>query len=152
MRYPLRRINLEVKLQQRADDLEDIHMEAAIDAELTKTDGPNSKKEHPEKNVLFDNNPNAVTNCLSPFVPYLSMIATENFIWWRQRRIWFSIRECRRQELTAFTVIESWSPSWTYYFVDQSGGRLGHFAFRYEQSMRLVPAVLTLVDVLELDG
>jgi hypothetical protein len=83
--------NLEVKLQQRADDLEDIHMEAAIDAELTKTDGPNSnarpvivleqapvvtegaaaKKKETEKDVLFNDyhNPNAVANCLSPFVP-----------------------------------------------------------------------------------
>eukprot|EP00978_Attheya_sp_CCMP212_P046414 scaffold391527_cov35-Attheya_sp.AAC.1 len=87
--------NLEAKLQQRADDLEDIHMEAAIDAELTKTDGPNSnarpvivleeqpdvvtehegnktKQEETEKDVfLFNdyNNPNAVANCLSPFVP-----------------------------------------------------------------------------------
>mmetsp|Transcript_7438 Transcript_7438/g.13385 ORF Transcript_7438/g.13385 Transcript_7438/m.13385 type:complete len:156 (-) Transcript_7438:799-1266(-) len=85
--------NLEAKLQQRANDLEDIHMEAAIDAELTNTDGPNSNArpvivleeqhvvteeegdantEETEKDVfLFDdyNNPNAVANCLSPFVP-----------------------------------------------------------------------------------
>jgi hypothetical protein len=39
-----------------------------------------------------------------------------------------------------------------YDFVEHSGGRLGHFAFSYEQSMRLVPVVLTLGDVLELDG
>ena len=60
-------------------------------------------------------------------------------------------RSCR-STLVAFLELEGWLSGYAYYFVEQSGGLLGHFAFRYEQSTRLVHAVLTLVDVLKLDG
>ena len=73
MHSPLRRI------WKRADDSEDIHMETVIDQDgwtqfepLTgDCTGGTGKEEQQEKDVLFDdsNNPNTVSNCLSPFIP-----------------------------------------------------------------------------------
>lgn len=53
--------SLEERLKERSDDLEEVHLDAAIDAQLTLDDD----------NVIFDDyaNPNAVRNCLSPYVP-----------------------------------------------------------------------------------
>jgi SAM-dependent methyltransferase len=72
--------SLEGRLGARSDRLEEIHMEAAIDAQLTDTTTdssaanpviapPVSSAERQE--TIFDDyvNPNAVSNCLSPYVP-----------------------------------------------------------------------------------
>jgi 2-polyprenyl-3-methyl-5-hydroxy-6-metoxy-1,4-benzoquinol methylase len=72
---------LEERLGDRSDRLEEIHMEAAIDAELTDTNTDSSAanpvialpvvSSAERKEMLFDDytNPNAVSNCLSPYVP-----------------------------------------------------------------------------------
>mmetsp|Transcript_13221 Transcript_13221/g.21903 ORF Transcript_13221/g.21903 Transcript_13221/m.21903 type:complete len:246 (-) Transcript_13221:168-905(-) len=69
--------NLESRLKERSDQLEEVHMEAAIDAQLTEVIAggnpvvraaePNKEKEE----AIFDDytNPNSVNNCLSPYVP-----------------------------------------------------------------------------------
>ena len=70
--------DLEERLKERSDQLEEVHMEAAIDAELiTVVDGGGNpvvsgggaKGETQE--AIFDDytNINAVANCLSPYVP-----------------------------------------------------------------------------------
>jgi hypothetical protein len=74
--------SLENRLEERSNFLEDAHMEAAIDAQLTTTTSSNSSVFRlPEKNdgktgnggsrKIFDDyvNPHAVENCLSPYVP-----------------------------------------------------------------------------------
>eukprot|EP00978_Attheya_sp_CCMP212_P044623 scaffold316597_cov29-Attheya_sp.AAC.1 len=53
--------------------------------------------------------------------------------------------------LAAFLKFDGWLSRSTYNFVEQSGGRLGLFAFRCEQSMHLVFVVLKLVAFLESD-
>jgi hypothetical protein len=77
---------LEDRLKMRSDQLEDLHLEAAIDAQLTAVVVVNSKKKYniiqhqqteSEESIsnhsipIFDDyvNPHAVHNCLSPFVP-----------------------------------------------------------------------------------
>ena len=78
---------LEFRISDRAESLEEIHLDAAIDAQLTNlsagTTNSNPVIRWPEdecqsrdctntKNqVIFDDyvNPNSVKNCLSPFVP-----------------------------------------------------------------------------------
>jgi SAM-dependent methyltransferase len=68
--------SLEERLTARSDTLEEVHMEAAIDAELTDTSASRanpavapSQQKCQEK--IFDDyvNPNSVDNCLSPYVP-----------------------------------------------------------------------------------
>jgi predicted TPR repeat methyltransferase len=73
--------SLEDRLGTRSDRLEEIHMEAAIDAQLTDTNTDSSAanpviappvvSSAERKETLFDDyvNPNAVANCLSPYVP-----------------------------------------------------------------------------------
>ena len=71
--------SLESRLQRRSDALEEEHMEAAIDAQLTHVDESPSAcvvcsqavSENVEVKVIFDDykNPNSVKNCLSPYVP-----------------------------------------------------------------------------------
>lgn len=65
---------LEARLRERSDELENLHMEAAIDAQVTTTEGGNpivSGGNETEKEIIFDDytNPNAVENCLSPYEP-----------------------------------------------------------------------------------
>lgn len=54
--------SLEARLAENSDRLEEIHMEAAIDAQLTET---------ASNQPIFNDytNPHAVDNCLSPYVP-----------------------------------------------------------------------------------
>ena len=73
--------NLEERLEKTSDELEDIHLEAAIDAQLTNVtpatsntndeDNINTTSADTNNDVIFDDytNPNAVLNCLSPYVP-----------------------------------------------------------------------------------
>jgi predicted TPR repeat methyltransferase len=71
--------SLEERLGARSDKLEEIHMEAAIDAQLTDTNTESSianpviaaPLSSERQETLFDDyvNPNAVSNCLSPYVP-----------------------------------------------------------------------------------
>lgn len=69
--------SLESRLKERSDQLEELHMEAAIDAELTEVvGGGNPVVRAPEdlsqkKGAIFDDytNPHSVYNCLSPYVP-----------------------------------------------------------------------------------
>ena len=71
--------SLESRLHDRSEQLEEIHLEAAIDAQLTVVGGADSKSkpviiqadvQQPER-VIFEDytNPNSVPNCLSPYVP-----------------------------------------------------------------------------------
>jgi 2-polyprenyl-3-methyl-5-hydroxy-6-metoxy-1,4-benzoquinol methylase len=69
---------LEKRLDDRSERLEVLHMEAAIDAQLTDTNTDSSAanpviavSSTERKEMLFDDytNPNAVANCLSPYVP-----------------------------------------------------------------------------------
>jgi hypothetical protein len=72
--------SLEARLKERSDELETVHMIAAIDAGLTDAKGgnpilistqPNIVTQKTNSTVIFDDytNPNAVANCLSPFEP-----------------------------------------------------------------------------------
>jgi 2-polyprenyl-3-methyl-5-hydroxy-6-metoxy-1,4-benzoquinol methylase len=73
--------SLEHRLDARSEELEVIHMEAAIDAQLTDTTTDSSaanpviaqpvSSSERQETLLFDDyvNPNAVSNCLSPYVP-----------------------------------------------------------------------------------
>lgn len=74
--------SLENRLAERSNLLEDAHMEAAIDAQLTTTTSSNSsifslsennvgKTGDSSSRKVFDDyvNPHAVENCLSPYVP-----------------------------------------------------------------------------------
>jgi 2-polyprenyl-3-methyl-5-hydroxy-6-metoxy-1,4-benzoquinol methylase len=73
--------SLEHRLDARSEELEVIHMEAAIDAQLTDTTtdssaanpviSPPVSSSERQETLLFDDyvNPNAVSNCLSPYVP-----------------------------------------------------------------------------------
>lgn len=74
--------SLEHRLGARSEKLEEIHMEAAIDAQLTDTNTDSSaanpviappvlSSTERQEPLLFDDyvNPNAVANCLSPYVP-----------------------------------------------------------------------------------
>jgi hypothetical protein len=89
---------LEARLKERSEELETVHMMAAIDAGLT--DVSNKREDNPivipsipyEKNdtnrpkFIFDGddhffNPNAVANCLSPFEPS-SADRIETFCQW----------------------------------------------------------------------
>jgi tRNA G46 methylase TrmB len=62
--------SLERRLRERSDQLEELHMEAAIDAQLTQT-----TQENEDQRVIFDDyvNPHSVSNCLSPYVPTKSL-------------------------------------------------------------------------------
>ena len=84
---------LDKRLKDRSDELEDVHLEAAIDAQLTSINGAESNSDpvmvasrsnndnyndgfqgheaEKENVVIFHDysNPNAVSNCLSPYVP-----------------------------------------------------------------------------------
>ena len=73
---------LEDRLEQISDELEDIHLEAAIDAQLTNvtttpsspssSSSNNKHSNNDNENVAIFNdytNPNSVLNCLSPYVP-----------------------------------------------------------------------------------
>jgi 2-polyprenyl-3-methyl-5-hydroxy-6-metoxy-1,4-benzoquinol methylase len=76
-------VSLETRLAEKSDRLEEIHLEAAIDAQLTVTSpsddnvisspGVTVNNMFPDKisAYLFNDyvNPNAVSNCLSPYVP-----------------------------------------------------------------------------------
>lgn len=71
-------VHLEKRLGSRSDELEELHLEAAIDAQLIETDTGSGGKRSialsgPEGSTtpLFSDytNPNAVPNCLSPYVP-----------------------------------------------------------------------------------
>jgi SAM-dependent methyltransferase len=69
-------VHLEKRLAARSDELEEIHLEAAIDAQLidTPSSGSSVALSGPEASTtapLFRDytNPNAVSNCLSPYVP-----------------------------------------------------------------------------------
>lgn len=53
-------LNLEARLKRKSDKVEELHMEAAIDAELIGIEIEG--EETPA-------NPNSVANCLSPYVP-----------------------------------------------------------------------------------
>lgn len=80
---------LESRLEKRSDQLEEIHLEAAIDAQLTVLGGSDSnarpviKVQHENDQVIFDDytNPNAVANCLSPYVPS-SADRIQSFVKW----------------------------------------------------------------------
>jgi hypothetical protein len=66
--------DLEARLRERSDELENLHMEAAIDARLSVTEGGNpivSGGKVTADEVIFDDytNPHAVDNCLSPYQP-----------------------------------------------------------------------------------
>lgn len=72
--------NLDRRLKERSDQLENVHLEAAIDAQLTNTNSSESssnpviqqREGHDEKEtIIFEDytNPNSVANCLSPYVP-----------------------------------------------------------------------------------
>lgn len=81
--------SLELRLEKRSDRLEEIHLEAAIDAELTVLGGsasnarPVIEVQHEKNQVIFDDytNPNAVANCLSPYVPS-SSDRIKSFVKW----------------------------------------------------------------------
>ena len=81
--------SLELRLEKRSDQLEEIHLEAAIDAELTVLGGsasnarPVIEVQHEKNQVIFDDytNPNAVANCLSPYVPS-SADRIQSFVKW----------------------------------------------------------------------
>jgi hypothetical protein len=68
---------LESRLEERSHQLEEIHLDAAIDAQLTVLGGSESNArpvievQRENNQVIFDDytNPNAVANCLSPYVP-----------------------------------------------------------------------------------
>lgn len=68
---------LESRLEERSDKLEEIHLDAAIDAQLTVLRGASSNArplievQRENNQAIFDDytNPNAVANCLSPYVP-----------------------------------------------------------------------------------
>jgi hypothetical protein len=66
---------LEARLEVRSDELEMLHMEAAIDAQLIATEGGNpivaAGTTAKTGEVIFDDykNSNAVANCLSPYMP-----------------------------------------------------------------------------------
>jgi SAM-dependent methyltransferase len=66
---------LEATLKERSDELEETHLQAAMDAELTDTSQSSKSTSNPEVTCsapppMFDYiNPNAVANCLSPYVP-----------------------------------------------------------------------------------
>ena len=73
---------LELRLKEKSDALEELHMEAAIDAQLTNVDNSPTACIHAEPSingsfsandddVIFDDykNSNSVKNCLSPYVP-----------------------------------------------------------------------------------
>lgn len=65
---------LEARLEVRSDELERLHLEAAIDAQLIATEGGNpivTGTTAKAGEVIFDDytNSNAVANCLSPYVP-----------------------------------------------------------------------------------
>ena len=55
--------SLEERLRSKSDKIEELHMEAAIDAEFSGMD------EGEDKGEGDSGNPNSVTNCLSPYVP-----------------------------------------------------------------------------------
>ena len=61
--------SLEDRLSKRSNYLEDLHFEAAIDAELTSV--PQNRKAQVKDSPIFDDyvNPHSVSNCLSPYVP-----------------------------------------------------------------------------------
>lgn len=70
--------SLESRLQDRSDILEELHLEAAIDAQLTVVGGAGTNarpvilsRDENNGQILFEDytNPNAVANILSPFVP-----------------------------------------------------------------------------------
>jgi len=76
---------LESRIASRAESLEEVHLCAAIDAQLTNvlpsktnvnpstivTHGKDEDSTKNEREVIFDDyiNPNSVQNCFSPFVP-----------------------------------------------------------------------------------
>ncbi|KAL7572051.1 hypothetical protein ACA910_001701 [Epithemia clementina (nom. ined.)] len=63
---------LENRLSARSNHLEELHMEAAIDAELTLVANPNSSDGgRGDNSPIFEDysNPHSVRNCLSPYVP-----------------------------------------------------------------------------------
>jgi tRNA G46 methylase TrmB len=53
--------NLEERLRSKSDKIEQLHMEAAIDAEFSEMDNGEDEGDSA--------NPNSVANCLSPYVP-----------------------------------------------------------------------------------
>jgi hypothetical protein len=73
--------DLESRLKERSDRLEELHMEAAIDAQLTeivaggnpvvRAPSPTTQEEKRKEDAIFDDytNPHSVNNCLSPYVP-----------------------------------------------------------------------------------
>lgn len=70
--------DLDNRLKERSDELEEVHLEAAIDAQLTNTKSESSNSDPVmrqidcnQERVIFEDytNPNAVENCLSPYVP-----------------------------------------------------------------------------------
>jgi SAM-dependent methyltransferase len=58
-------VALEKRLDERSNLLEDIHLEAAIDAQVDDEDADNA----PGSDCCRHSNPNAVENCWSPYVP-----------------------------------------------------------------------------------
>lgn len=73
--------SLEDRLKIRSDELEEIHMEAAIDAQLSATTRTELSHAKPiiandiqESKNLFDDyvNPYSVTNCFSPYMPTIA--------------------------------------------------------------------------------
>jgi len=65
---------LQERIEERANELEDLHLDAAIDAQLIRVGGNEQTQiELPvgENIPIFTDytNPNAVANCFSPFVP-----------------------------------------------------------------------------------
>lgn len=54
--------SLEERLAARSDRLEEVHLEAAIDAQFVVGDDD-------EDSLTSTRNPNAIENCLSPYVP-----------------------------------------------------------------------------------
>ena len=75
--------SLESRLEKRSNQLEEIHLEAAIDAQLTVLGGSDVEVRHEKNQVIFDDytNPNAVANCLSPYVPS-SADRIQSFVKW----------------------------------------------------------------------
>jgi tRNA G46 methylase TrmB len=59
-------VALEKRLDERSNLLEDIHLEAAIDAQVVEDDADNAPG---SDNCHRNLNPNAVENCWSPYVP-----------------------------------------------------------------------------------
>jgi len=70
--------SLECRLAERSENLEEAHLEAAIDAQLTDCSSnaqPAIASERtPQHEAIFDDyaNPNSVNNCFSPYVPTTS--------------------------------------------------------------------------------